>query len=81
MKLYDNDAYRDEFMEGVYSLLNDDPTWNRANAIIDLFDGEDHTIRPPVRCVQIRRRMFRFHSWTEWPNLSSVCRGRAGKLD
>lgn len=39
MKLYDNDAYRDEFMEGVYSLLNDDPTWNRANAIIDLFDS------------------------------------------
>ena len=39
MKLYDNDAYRCEFMDGVYSLLSDDPTWDRANQIIDLFDA------------------------------------------
>ena len=48
MKLYDNDAYRDEFMEGVYSLLNDDPTWNRANAIIDLFDSAPAVEAIPV---------------------------------
>ena len=38
MNLYDNDAYRDTFMEGVYDLLEDDPTNERANAIIELFD-------------------------------------------
>lgn len=35
MKLYDNDAYRDEFMELVYSLLHSDGTNDRANQIID----------------------------------------------
>ncbi len=38
MKLYDNDSYRDEFMNGVYALLSSDPTSDRANQIIDLFD-------------------------------------------
>lgn len=38
MKLYDNDAYRDEFMSGVYALLGSDPTCDRANQVIDLFD-------------------------------------------
>lgn len=38
MKLYDNDAYRDEFMELVYSLLSSDGTNDRANQIIDAFD-------------------------------------------
>lgn len=37
-KLYDNDAYFDEFKDGVYDLLADDPTWDRANQIIDAFD-------------------------------------------
>lgn len=36
--LIDQDGYRDEFMDGVYDLCNDDPDNNRANAIIDLFD-------------------------------------------
>ena len=39
MKSYDNDAYREDFVEGVYGILSDDPDWNRANAIIDLFDS------------------------------------------
>lgn len=38
MKLYDNDSYRDEFMNGVYALLSGDSTSDRANQIIDLFD-------------------------------------------
>lgn len=36
--LADVDAYRDEFMQGVYDLCRDDPNNNRANAIIDLYD-------------------------------------------
>ena len=43
MKLYDNDSYREEFMEEVYKLLADDPDNYRANEIIDLFDSA-----PPV---------------------------------
>lgn len=39
MKLYDNDEYRDEFMELVYSLLHSDGTNDRANQIIDAFDA------------------------------------------
>lgn len=39
MKLYDNDAYRDQFMEVVYSLLFSDGTNDRANQIIDAFDS------------------------------------------
>lgn len=39
MKLYDNDAYRDEFMEAVYNLLSDDSSNDRANQVIDLFDA------------------------------------------
>ena len=39
MKLYDNDSYRDTFTEAVYSLLSDDPMWDRANQIIDLYDS------------------------------------------
>ena len=39
MKLYDNDAYRDEFMEAVYNLLSGDSSNDRANQVIDLFDA------------------------------------------
>lgn len=39
MKLYDNDRHRDTFTELVYELLSDDPTWHRANQIIDSFDS------------------------------------------
>ena len=38
MRLYDNDGYREEFMELVYSLLHSDETNERANQIIDAFD-------------------------------------------
>ena len=39
MKLHDNDAYRDEFMEAVYNLLSGDSFNDRANQVIDLFDA------------------------------------------
>lgn len=39
MKLYDNDAYRDEFMRAVYDLMSSDDTNDRANQIIELFDA------------------------------------------
>lgn len=39
MKLYDNDAYRNEFMEAVYNLLSGDSSNYRANQVIDLFDA------------------------------------------
>lgn len=38
MVLYDNDAYREEFMSLVYGLLMDDETNDRANQIISAFD-------------------------------------------
>lgn len=38
MKLYDNDAYREDFMALVYDLLDSDGTNDRANQIIDAFD-------------------------------------------
>ena len=37
--LIDCDAYRDEFVNGVYALCNDDSNNDRANAIIDLYDS------------------------------------------
>ena len=39
MILYDNNAYREEFMELVYNLLHSDDTNDRANQIIDAFDS------------------------------------------
>ena len=39
MRLYDNDAYREDFMSLVYGLLSDDSTNDRANQIIDAFDS------------------------------------------
>lgn len=38
MRLYDNDAYREQFAELVYDLLGSDDTNDRANQIIDVFD-------------------------------------------
>lgn len=38
MRLYDNDAYREDFMKLVYGLLNSDGTNDRANQIVDAFD-------------------------------------------
>ncbi len=37
--LIDQSEYRDEFINGIYGLCGNDPTWERANAIIDLFDS------------------------------------------
>ena len=39
MILYDNDAYREEFMGIVYGILSSDITNDRANQIIDAFDS------------------------------------------
>ena len=39
MRLYDNDAYREDFMQTVYDLLSDDATNDRANQIIEAFDA------------------------------------------
>ena len=39
MKLYDSDAYRDEFMEAVDDLMSGDSSNDRANQVIDLFDA------------------------------------------
>lgn len=52
MRLYDNEAYRDTFMQGVYGLLEDDPTNERANAIIELFDSAPAVTLPnePLTC-------------------------------
>lgn len=36
--LCDTGDYREEFVEGVYDLLSGDPTNDRANQIIDLYD-------------------------------------------
>lgn len=48
MKLYDNDAYRDEFMEFVYDLLRSDGTNDRANLIIDKFDSAPEVEAEPL---------------------------------
>lgn len=48
MKLYDNDAYREEFMELVYSMLHGDGTNYRANLIIDAFDAAPEVEAEPL---------------------------------
>lgn len=61
MKLYDNDAYRDEFMEAVYNLLSGDTSNDRANQVIDLFDAapavEAESVLPnePLTLEQLRK--------------------------
>ena len=60
MKLYDNDAYRDEFMEAVYNLLSGDSSNDRANQVIDLFDAapaveaEPAPLNDPLTLEQLR---------------------------
>lgn len=56
MSLYDNDSYREEFMEEVYKLLADDPDNSRANEIIDLFDNAPEFNPPnePLTIEQLR---------------------------
>lgn len=49
MKLYDNDAYREEFMALVYELLDSDGTNDRANQIIDAFDSAPEVEAEPVQ--------------------------------
>ncbi len=60
MRLYDNDAYREDFIGIVYNLLQDDGTNDRANQIIDAFDlapeVEIETMMPndPLTLEQLR---------------------------
>lgn len=49
MRLYDNDAYREEFMELVYDLLRDDGTNDRANQIIAAFDSAPEVEAEPLQ--------------------------------
>ena len=48
-KMIDADAYRDEFMRGVYDELADDTDNYRANRIIGLFDNAPTIDAVPVR--------------------------------
>lgn len=60
MKLYDNDVYREKFMEIVYGVLSSDETNDRANQIIDAFDNapqvetEDLLANDPLTMEQLR---------------------------
>ena len=60
MKLYDNDVYREKFMEIVYGVLSSDETNDRANQIIDAFDNapqvetEDLLANDPLTLEQLR---------------------------
>lgn len=71
MKLYDNDAYRDEFMEAVYNLLSGDSSNDRANQVIDLFDAapaveaEPAPSNTPLTLEQLRE-MDGEPVWIEW---------------
>ena len=57
MNLYDNDSYRETFMEGVYELLADDSDNYRANEIVDLFDSAPKFNPPndPLTLDQLRK--------------------------
>lgn len=61
MKLYDNDVYREKFMEIVYGVLSSDETNDRANQIIDAFDNapqvetEDLLANDPLTLEQLRK--------------------------
>lgn len=51
LKLYNNDAYREEFMKIVYSLLRSDGTNDRANQIIYAFDSAPAIEAEPVQSI------------------------------
>lgn len=71
MRLYDNDEYREEFMELVYSLLQSDATNDRANLIIDAFDRapaiEAEPLQPnnPLTLEELRK-MDGEPVWIKW---------------
>lgn len=64
MKLYDNDSYREEFMEEVYKLLADDPDNSRANEIIDLFDDAPE-FNPPNEPLTLEQAKKEKYIWFE----------------
>lgn len=75
MKLYDNDSYRDGFMEAVYNLLSDDSSNDRANQVIDLFDAAPAVEAEPVPpndplTLEELRGMNGEPVWSEGPHLS-----------
>lgn len=77
MKLYANDAYRDEFMRAVYDLLSDDVTNDRANQVIGLFDAapvieaEPIPSNDPLTLEQLRE-MDGVPVWLEWAGHSQA---------
>ena len=60
MILYDNDAYREKFMEIVYGTLSSDETNDRANQIIDAYDNapqvdvKELPVNAPLTLEQLR---------------------------
>ena len=71
MKLYDNDEYRDDFMELVYSLLHGDGDNYRANQIIDAFDSAPEVEAEPLPpndplTLEELREMDGEPVWSEW---------------
>ncbi len=71
MKLYDNDEYRDDFMELVYSLLHGDGDNYRANQIIDAFDSAPEVEAEPLPpndplTLEELREMDGEPVWIEW---------------
>lgn len=72
MKLYDNDAYREKFMEIVYGTLSSDETNDRANQIIDAYDNapqvdvKELPVNAPLTLEQLRE-MDGEPVWVERP--------------
>ena len=91
MKLYDNDAYRDGFMEAVYNLLSGDSSNDRANQVIDLFDAapavetEPAPLNDPLTLEELREmdgepvwiKSNNWHNKDKW-GLVSVWTGPTG---
>lgn len=75
MKLYDNDAYRDTFVQGVYDLLKDDPDNTRANSIIELFDNALVVSRPSNERLaeETLRKMVGQPVWVETEKRKEWC--------
>lgn len=71
MRLYNNDEYREEFMELVYGLLYDDGTNDRANQIIYAFDSAPEVESEPLLpnnplTLEELREMDGEPVWIEW---------------
>lgn len=68
MRLYDNEAYREQFTELVYDLLASDPDNDRANQIISAFDDA-----PLVEAFSVEVP-FNELGTMDWRSIYMVCR-------